>query len=183
MELGTLIAYNLKKLRKERNLTLGQLSTISGVSKGMLSDIEKGGSNPTINTLWKIANGLNVPYTRLMENIRQDITLVRGDDAIVQFGDTPHYRIYCYFPSTPARNFELFFVELDGHSANATVGHSEKAEEYIYVITGELILRTEISEYTLSQGDSLCFDASIAHTYINDRDTLVQLIVVNFYPS
>ncbi|MFQ9703991.1 MAG: helix-turn-helix domain-containing protein [Enterocloster clostridioformis] len=33
----------------------------------MLSDIEKGNSNPTINTLWKIANGLNVPYTRLME--------------------------------------------------------------------------------------------------------------------
>ena len=55
--------------RAERNLTLGQLSQVSGVSKAMLSDIEKGGSNPTINTIWKIANGLNVPYTRLMEKL------------------------------------------------------------------------------------------------------------------
>lgn len=51
MELGTVIAINLKELGTERNLTLGQLSKISGVSKAMLSDIEKGDSNPTINTI------------------------------------------------------------------------------------------------------------------------------------
>ena len=55
MELGKIIAINLNELRTERNLTLGQLSKISGISKAMLSDIEKGNSNPTINTLWKIA--------------------------------------------------------------------------------------------------------------------------------
>lgn len=55
MELGKVIAINLKQLRTERNLTLGQLSKISGISKAMLSDIEKGNSNPTINTIWKIA--------------------------------------------------------------------------------------------------------------------------------
>ena len=48
MELGKIIALNLKELRTERNLTLGQLSKLSGISKAMLSDIEKGGSNPTI---------------------------------------------------------------------------------------------------------------------------------------
>lgn len=67
MDLGKIIAFNLNKLRTERSLTLGQLAKLSGISKAILSDIEKGGSNPTINTIWKIANGLNVPYTRLME--------------------------------------------------------------------------------------------------------------------
>ena len=51
MELGKIIAVNLKELRRERNLTLGQLSKMSGISKAMLSDIEKGDSNPTINTI------------------------------------------------------------------------------------------------------------------------------------
>ena len=60
MEAGRVIAENLRTLRAERNLTLGQLSRISGISKAMLAEIEKGGSNPTINTLLKIANGLNV---------------------------------------------------------------------------------------------------------------------------
>ena len=44
---------------------------MSKISKAMLSDIEKGNSNPTINTIWKIANGLNVPYTKLMEGIER----------------------------------------------------------------------------------------------------------------
>ena len=77
MELGKIIALNLKELRTERNLTLGQLSKLSGISKAMLSDIEKGGSNPTINTIWKIANGLNVPYTKLMEGIEKEATVIR----------------------------------------------------------------------------------------------------------
>ena len=80
MELGKIIAINLNELRTERNLTLGQLSKISGISKAMLSDIEKGNSNPTINTLWKIANGLNVPYTRLMEGIEKEATVIRKSE-------------------------------------------------------------------------------------------------------
>lgn len=103
MDLGKIIAVNLRRLRTERNLTLGQLSKISGISKAMLSDIEKGSSNPTINTIWKIANGLNVPYTKLMEGIENKATVVRRDEPAVQTGETEHYRVYCYFPSTPVR--------------------------------------------------------------------------------
>ncbi|NJB07060.1 helix-turn-helix transcriptional regulator [Clostridioides difficile] len=58
MSINTVIAKNLNRLRNERNLSLGQLAELSGVSKVMLSQIEKGDSNPTVNTIWKIASGL-----------------------------------------------------------------------------------------------------------------------------
>lgn len=183
MELGQIIAINLNKLRTERNLTLGQLSKISGISKAMLSDIEKGNGNPTINTIWKIANGLNVPYTRLMEHIEKEATVVRKSEPTVQTGETDHYRIYCYFTNTPMRNFELFRVELDANSSNATIGHSEKAQEYLYIIQGELVLHTEMGDHTLNAGDALVFDSSIDHTYINKQDSLLSFIVINFYPN
>ena len=67
MQLNEIIAMNLKRLRAERGLSLGKLSELSGVSKVMLSQIEKGESSPTINTLWKIANGLQVSYTKLID--------------------------------------------------------------------------------------------------------------------
>ena len=169
--------------RAERNLTLGQLSQVSGVSKAMLSDIEKGGSNPTINTIWKIANGLSVPYTRLMEEIEQEATVVRKSDTDAQTGESDHYRVYCYFTSTPVRNFELFYVELDARSSNATIGHSKKAQEYIYVIDGELVLQTELGEHALSAGDAMTFDSSVAHIYVNQRDEMLKLVIINFYPS
>lgn len=183
MNIGNVIAVNLKSLRKERNLTLGQLSKISGISKAMLSDIEKGESNPTINTIWKIANGLNVPYTRLMEEIEKESTVIKKSNVSVQTDDNEHYRIYCYFKNTPIRNFELFYVELDANSSNATVGHSAKTEEYIYVIDGELILQTETEEHILGEGDALAFDSSVRHTYINKQDFLLKFVVINFYPN
>jgi len=183
VELGKIIAINLKELREERNLTLGQLSKISGISKAMLSDIEKGGSNPTINTIWKIANGLNVPYTMLMEGIERETTVVRKEETEAQTGETDHYRVHCYFGSTPVRNFELFYVELDAWSSNDSIGHSKKAQEYIYVTEGELHLHTEAGDYTLSEGDALVFDSTINHTYINRTGALVKFLVINFYPN
>lgn len=183
MELGKIIAINLKELRTERNLTLGHLSKISGISKAMLSDIEKGSSNPTINTLWKIANGLNVPYTKLMAGIEKETTVIRKADSVMQSGETEHYRVYCYFRSTPVRNFELFYVELDPLSSHASIGHSEKAQEYLYIIQGQLVLRTETGDYTLNPGDSLVFDSSIGHTYVNEQDMLLTFMVINYYPN
>lgn len=183
MDLGKIIAINLKELRTERNLTLGQLSKMSKISKAMLSDIEKGSSNPTINTIWKIANGLNVPYTKLMEGIEKEATVVRKSETVAQSGETENYRVYCYFKSTPVRNFELFYVELDAHSSNASIGHSEKAQEYVYIIQGELVLRTETGDYALNEGDSLVFDSSLKHTYINQQDILLAFMVINYYPN
>lgn len=183
MDLGKIIAFNLKELRTERNLTLGQLSKISGISKAMLSDIEKGDSNPTINTIWKIANGLHVPYTKLMEGIESGATVIRKNEPAVQTGETDHYRVYCYFGSSPVRNFELFYVELDPRCTNASIGHSEKAQEYIYVIGGELSLHTDAGDYVLNSGDALKFDSSIGHTYENRQDSLLSFIVINYYPN
>ncbi|MDO5602207.1 MAG: cupin domain-containing protein, partial [Oscillospiraceae bacterium] len=118
-----------------------------------------------------------------MEHIEKEATVVRKSELTVQTGETEHYRIYCYFTNTPVRNFELFYVELDANSSNATIGHSEKAQEYIYVVEGELVLHTEMGDHTLKQGDALVFDSSMDHTYINQQNFLLSFIVVNFYPN
>lgn len=183
MELGKIIAKNLSDLRNARHLTLGQLSKLSGISKAMLSEIEKGNSNPTINTIWKIAHGLDVPYTKLIDDVEKEAALIRKPQNPMQIGETEAYRLYCYYKSTPFRNFELFYIELDPHSSHMSIGHTDKAQEYVYVIKGELILRTEGADYTLQEGDSLVFDSSLDHTYINRQDTMLTCIVINYYPK
>ena len=55
------VATNIKSLREKNKLSMEELSKISGVSKSMLAQIERGDGNPTISTLWKIANGMKVP--------------------------------------------------------------------------------------------------------------------------
>ena len=107
MDLGQQIGANLKQLRTERGLTLGQLSSLAGISKAMLSELEKGNANPTINTLWKIANGLKVPYTRLMEGAEPTATLVRREEVFPQTEEGGHYRVFCYFPGGSISGFLL----------------------------------------------------------------------------
>ncbi|HEX2985519.1 MAG TPA: XRE family transcriptional regulator, partial [Caproiciproducens sp.] len=147
MEANQIIAENLKRLRTERNLSLGQLAELSEVSKVMLSQIEKGDTNPTINTIWKIANGLKVPYTALLEQQENDTIIVKKTETAIQTGNDKHYRIFCYYPNTPQRNFELFQIELDAEHSYTSVGHSEKSQEYILVLEGNLCLTVNNETY------------------------------------
>ena len=151
MDWGKRIGANLKQMRTERNLTLGQLSGLAGISKAMLSEMEKGMGNPTINTIWKIANGLKVPYTRLLEGSEPGPTLVRREELSPQTEGNGHYRVYCYFQGGPERSFELFYMELDPHTANTSPGHLAQAQEYITVLEGELTVETGGKSYRLGE--------------------------------
>lgn len=182
MNLNSVIAENLKRLRLERNLSLGQLAELSEVSKVMISQIEKGDSNPTINTIWKIAKGLNVPYTVLIDKHESTTSVIQKSDAKEQVSEDGTYRVYCYYGNTPNRNFELFLLQLDSGASYTSVGHSEKSQEYIVVLEGELALLTNNENYSLSADDSICFSSSTPHTYKSCGKITLKAMVINFYP-
>lgn len=183
MGIGEIIAENLRRLRTERNLSLGQLAELCGVSKVMLSQIEKGDTNPTINTLWKIANGLKVPYTALLEQQEHTAVVIRKAVLPVQNGENEHYRIYCYYENGPQRNFELFQIELDAGHSYTSIGHSEKSQEYVLVSAGELELRVGGQSYHLRPDDSLCFAASTEHSYYSVGKETMTAAIINYYPA
>ena len=61
------IGQRLKAARQNRNMTLDGLAEITGVSKPMLGQIERGRSSPTVNTLWKIATGMKIPFSSFFQ--------------------------------------------------------------------------------------------------------------------
>ena len=177
-----ILAENLKRLRNERNLSLGQLAELSSLSKVMISQIEKGETNPTINTIWKIAVALNVPYTSLLDQQKQDAYVIKKIDAISQLNEDGKYRLYCYYSNTPHRNFELFQMELDKGCRYTSVGHPEKAEEYLMILQGQLTLEVNNKTFILDADDSITFNASAKHTYLNSGEDLLKVVIINFYP-
>lgn len=183
MDLSEVLGQNLKRLRTERNLSLGALAERSGVSKMMLSQIEKGDSNPTVNTLWKIVNGLGVTYSALMEQQSPEVSVVRAEDAPTQFAEGGAYRISCYYPNTPERDFELYRVELDPAACHETEGHGEGTEEFVFLASGELVVTVGGEDYALEAGDAIHFDASLRHAYRNSGDSPAEMFTVNRYPN
>lgn len=181
MDLNDIISVNLKKLRMQRNLSLGQLSELSGVSKVMLSQIEKGESNPTINTIWKIATGLQVPYTSLIDSPLDDCIIIHKKDRSKQAENDNSFISYCYYTTNPNRNFELFQVEMKPHSKHDSEGHSARTQEYIVVNQGELTIQLTSGEYTLLEGDSIHFDSSLPHSYSNNQNERLEFTNIIYY--
>ena len=101
----------------------------------------------------------------------------------MQANENHHYRIVCYFTTSPKRNFELFRVELDSNSSNVSIAHPPKSQEYLYVLEGELTLETEVASYTLHPGDSLGFASSVPHTYHNRQPEQAVFLCINYHPN
>lgn len=66
-KINQIIGENLKKARYDRELSLDKTSNLTGVSKAMLGQIERGESNPTVATLWKITNGLEITFSSFQD--------------------------------------------------------------------------------------------------------------------
>ncbi|MFB0920333.1 MAG: XRE family transcriptional regulator [Oscillospiraceae bacterium] len=183
MDINQIISDNLKRLRLERNLSLGQLAELSSVSKVMLCQIEKGDTNPTINTIWKIANGLRVSYTALMEQPEHVAAVVEKSEIVMQNDENGHYRLYCYYATSPQRDFEVFQIELDPGHSHTTIGHSEKSQEYIMVLEGELTFTFNAETFVLHPNDAISFTASAKHTYLSSGKETLKAYLINYYPA
>ena len=75
--MNAIVAKNIRRLREENRLSMEELAKLSGVSKSMLAQIERGDGNPTISTLWKISNGMKVPFDALTVRPKAPYEIVR----------------------------------------------------------------------------------------------------------
>lgn len=179
MEISGIIAHNLKRLREERKLSLGQLAELAGVSKVVLSQIEKGDSNPTINTIWKITGALQLPYTSLLEMPETQAVHIKKKDIAELEEDK--YHIFSYYPKDQHRNFELYQIEMDPGCVHPSIGHSTNSSEYIMMVEGNAIIEVDGKEYLLEADDGLYFEASVPHCYKNTSDKKVKMELLIYY--
>jgi len=181
MDISAIIGENLRRIRQERNLSLGQLAARSGVSKVLLSQIERGDGNPSISTVWKIADALQVPYTALLDRERDGGTVVSFADLPVQRLDDGRGELRCYYPHTRERIFELFRMTVLPGGAHVAQGHGERTDEYVLVVAGTLQIELDDGAHTLGAGDAISFHSNRAHTYRNAGGGALSLVIVNYY--
>ena len=178
-----LFGKNLKSIREKEKLSLEKVSQLTGVSKTMIGQIERGDSSPTLTTIWKIANGLKVSFTSLINNPQPDTKVVLRNDVQVLSEDNGRYKVYPSFPFQDNRNFEIYMVEIDTEGKLSSEAHKEGTEEFITVFEGKLTIDINDCQYTLNNGDSIRFKADRPHTYTNSGRTLTRLSMTIYYPA
>lgn len=182
-EIHLVLARNLKAIREKEKLSLEKVAQLSGVSKTMIGQIERGESSPTLTTIWKIANGLKISFTSLINNPLPDTTVVLRNEIQVLTEDNGRYRVYPSFPFQEDKRFEMYTIEIEKEGKLSSDSHKKGTEEFITVFDGEVTIDVSDAQYTLKNGDSIRFKADRPHTYANSGDTLARLSMTIYYPS
>jgi transcriptional regulator with XRE-family HTH domain len=166
------IGEKIRDLRKKAGLVLQDISNLTGLSKPLLSQIEKEVVSPPIATLLKISKALNVNISFFFQDgdPHEKVVLVRRDESKVidsrHFGREEsgyYYEALAYKKSK--KYMEPFLVEFKRKKVEKLSYFSHDGEEFIYLLEGVLEFRTENQQYVLYPGDSLYFESSIPHAY------------------
>ncbi len=178
---GETIARNLQTIREDRNLSLDQLSEMTGVSKSMLRQIEIGQSNPTIATIWKIANGLRIPFAALLREQTAAVTIGGFKESAPLADDTDHFRAFPLTAFDPERSFETYYVEIDPGTVIDSEAHQGNVEEHIFVIQGQMEIYVAGEEYLVRQEEFISFQADQPHRYQNSGEAITRAIKITSY--
>lgn len=171
----------LRDLRRKLGWSLDHTSQQTGVSKAMLGQIERGESSPTIATLWRIATGLAVPLTALLEP-----EWAAGE--ILMFRDAAELRVRAsaegmqralLFPYEARFCFEVYELILAPEYESVSEPHEPGVVEHVTVLDGSMELLIEGEWMHLAKGQSLRFPADRRHGYRNRTayDVVLQDII------
>ena len=178
----------LQRLRLARGLTLEDLSRIAGVSKSMLSQIERNQANPTVAVVWRLANALGVPIAELLGAAptlpaAPTITLVptqatpslRSPDGLCE--------LRILGPVEMAGQFEWYELKLQAGGVLDSQPHEPGTREHLSVTTASMELRVGDASQRVKAGETARYPADCAHSIRNTGKTAASAWLVVIHPN
>ena len=172
------VGNKIRNLRKQKKMNAKELAQDAGISYGMLSLLESGSTQGSVETLRKIAKVLDTTLAHLFTNensINEIITdesmiIVRKDKRRkISFPD-PLYTCELLVPNLQG-DIEFLLVHLEAQRiTNDILPHTKGGEECNYVLKGEIVITLQANEYVLAEGDCIRFNPEIPHKIENKTD-------------
>jgi len=178
------IGEKIKELRKKQGMSIAELAEKSELSSGLISQIERNIVTPSIVSLWKIARSLQVSVGYFFDEDNQDITNpVVTKNTRKRIMASNNNAIYELLSPDLNRKIEFLYITIKpgDYSSKDFVVH--EGEECGIVIKGRLMVKMKDREYILEEGDSIYFDSTIPHKYINIGDEVCESVWAMTPPS
>lgn len=169
------------ELRQKYQLTLDQLATVSGVSRSMLSQIERGQANPTLAVTHRIARAFGITIGELVDQpwATPAITVVHGSDPNNLFRSDDECKIRTLSPLQFEKNIEFYELQIAAGASLNSGPHFDGTRELLTVVSGEAHVLSGDTECQLLKGDSAQYRADFPHRISNTgKGTLVCFLVV-----
>lgn len=171
------IGKKISKYRKLKDLTIRELASLANVTPSLLSQIERGLANPSINTLKLVSKALNVPiYQFFLETPDNKDLIVRANERKKMI--FPNSSIFSYelLTSDLSGNIEFILMKLSPGSASSDKPMGHNGEEVAFIINNKVKLYLDDNEYVLDEGDSVKIPPMMKHKWENSFDKTVSVI-------
>ena len=175
----------IQRLRKQKSLTLDQLAKLSGVSRSMLSQVERGQTNPTLSTVWMLAEALKTDVSELIGG-RQSGVRVAIDIATASF--TPQIRtedglcvLRILSPADRADSVEWYELRFSPGGALMSAPHAKGMREHLTVLDGEIEVVAGDERSVIAAGSTARYPADVSHEIrnIGATDARALLVVIS----
>ncbi len=173
----------VRKLRGDRGWSLEELTSASGVSRSMLSEIERERANPTLSVTYRIARAFGLSLQDLIESADSASTIqtIRANDHTQIFRSDKQCQIRTLSPLNLEKDVEFYELRLPVGEALRSQPHVDGTREFLTVEEGSVDLRSGNSSQTLGKGDSATYRADVAHTITNSGKRVAVLFLVVIY--
>ena len=169
----------LKKARQDKGLSLEAVAKLSGVSRSMLSQIERGESSPTIATLWNLTRALQVDFAGLLDDgsRKREIDILRANEAPSINRHGADCNIHILSPPEDVGNHEIYDIQLKTGGSLDSAAHSPGTREHITVLEGSVSLTVDGDVALLQDNDTARYPADVPHRIEARSDAHVFMIV------
>jgi transcriptional regulator with XRE-family HTH domain len=180
---GERLGARVKELRRRRGLTLEDLAERAGVSRAMISKVERGEKNPTLVVAAKVAEGLGVTISELLGvEQRREIVVIPRERRMTMRNPESGFERQLLSPTFGGRGVEFVRnVVPHGSTSGEFPPHRRGVEEYLVVEKGRLRTFVGDEEHLLEAGDALYFEADVSHRFDNagDGECSYYLVIVS----
>src|SRR5271166_2931383 len=178
----------LRQLRLRKKIALVDLGKHTGLSPSMLSQLENGRMIPTLPTLARIAMVFDVGLEHFFgdKRGRKLLSVVRAAERM-RFPErpdapSPSYFFECLTFATQGKGLQAYLAEFPQRTATEGGEHFHEGLEFLFVLEGTLVIRSQGEDHELRAGDSVVLDASEPHSYQGTGEKGARAIVVTVPP-
>jgi transcriptional regulator with XRE-family HTH domain len=161
------IGAKIKWLRLSKNLTIKKLATKTGLSVGFISNVERDINSPTISSLQKLCQALNMDMADFFTNIKNSSLVMRkGDRQLLQSGANSPLKVEIF--ALPRKKLQPSFIEIlpGGQYGDETMCHEN--EEICLILKGQVRFFAGEDEYQLAEGDCIYVEPLVPHWLCNE---------------
>ena len=180
---GNLLCRRVRELRKRRGWTLEEMSAACGVSRSMLSEIERQRANPTLAVAFRIAQAFGMSLGDLVEEpaLTPKVEVIRADDRTYHYRSDAFCRIRTLSPLHLEKSVEYYEVVLKVRRRPARRAPLQGARELLTVQQGTIRVTSGPDSANLNRGDSAHYPADVPHAIENPgTDDAVLFLVVTY---